>query len=151
MVNIAGWGIHAMGCKNIRSSHVLFKANGKQLAVGPRDAWKLNSCDGIVHISNMQVEGVRWDGQNVHGHFYQVKEKLAANKIRVYKKYSTVVPFIKDSIAFWNDSLPVNLQAKSWTLEKYADGGLYGVLEMHTDLPSFVKEGTLITPYATGY
>jgi hypothetical protein len=148
-VNIAGWGIQTMGCKNIQAKRVKFKANGKQLAVGPRDAWKMNSCNGIVDIDSMEVEGVRWDGQNVHGPFYQVKAKLSANTLRIYKRYPTVVPFINDTLAFWNDSVPVKRLATNWQFEQNADDGVYGIVTISDTVPAFVQTNTLITMYAT--
>jgi len=143
--NIAGWGFQTMGCRNIASKHVVFKATGKQLAVGPRDAWKLNSCNGLVQIDSMYVEGVRWDGQNVHGPFYQVKAKTAYNKVRVFKMYTTVVPFINDSVSFWNGDTYVKRKAIGWTFEQNADNGAYGIMELNDSVPSFATTGTYVT------
>lgn len=144
-VNIAGWGIQTYACKNIQAQKIIFKANGRQLAVGPRDAWKINSCNGTVDIDSMYVEGVRWDGQNVHSAFFQVKEVLAFNKIRVWKKYTSVAPFIPDSIGCWNGDHVTKLFAVKWQKEQATDGGVYGVIETGDSLPAFVKNGTLIT------
>jgi hypothetical protein len=147
-VNIAGWGIHTLGCNNISSKNVRFKANGKQLAVGPRDAWKLNSCNGNVVIDSMEVNGVRWDGQNVHGPFYLVQEKLTDSTIRVYKKHANAPPFINDTIVFWNDSVQEKRLATGWQHLQNADGGFYGIVTIKGTLPSFVKSNTLVTAYA---
>jgi hypothetical protein len=147
MVNIAGFGIHTYACKNITAQQVVFKATGKQLAVGPRDAWKINSCNGLVAIDNMYVEGVRWDGQNVHSAFFQVKERLAYNKMRVWKRYTSVAPFLNDSIGFWNGNNVVNKMPAGWQPEPAGDGGIYGIITMQDSLPDFVQAGTLITVY----
>jgi hypothetical protein len=147
-VNIAGWGIQTYACKNINAHNIRFKANGNQLAVGPRDAWKLNSCNGLVQIDSMYVEGVRWDGQNVHGAFWQVKEILAHNKMRVWKKYTGVAPFIGDSIGFWQGGNAIKRVALHWQPEQQADGGVYGIVETNDSLPAFAQPGTLVTVYA---
>lgn len=144
-VNIAGWGIQTFACNNIVAQKITFKANGRQLAVGPRDAWKINSCNGTVDIDGMYVEGVRWDGQNVHSSFFQVKEVQAPNKIRVWKKYPSVAPFVPDSIGCWNGDTVIKISAVKWQKEQQADGGVYGVIETRDPVPAFVKEGTLIT------
>ncbi|MEZ2440367.1 hypothetical protein AB6805_01500 [Chitinophaga sp. RCC_12] len=147
MFNIAGFGIHTYACKNITGQQVVFKATGRQLAVGPRDAWKINSCNGLVAIDSMYVEGVRWDGQNVHSSFFQVKERLAYNKIRVWKRYTGVAPFLNDSIGFWNGNNAVSKMPVSWQLEPAGDGGIYGIITLQDSLPDFVQAGTLVTVY----
>jgi hypothetical protein len=144
-VNIAGWGIQTFACKNISSRKVVFRANGNQLAVGPRDAWKINSCNGLVAIDSMYVAGVRWDGQNVHGAFLHVKEVLTPTRIKVWKKYSSLAPFNNDSIGFWNGSSAVKKLAVRWENELQGDGGVYGIVETKDPVPAFVQAGTLIT------
>lgn len=144
-VNIAGFGIHALACKNITAQTIMFKANGRQLAVGPRDAWKLNDCNGLVTIDSLYVEGVRWDGQNVHGAFFHVKEQLAYNKIRVWKKYTGVPSFVNDSIGFWNGDNITKKRAIDWQPGQAADEGVYGIVTIADTVPAFVKAETLVT------
>lgn len=147
MTNLAGFGMHTYACNNITAQQIVFRATGSQLAVGPRDAWKINSCNGIVAIDSMYVEGVRWDGQNVHSSFFQVKERLAFNKMRVWKRYTGWTNFLNDSIGFWNGNQVVNKMPVAWQPEPAGDGGIYGVITMQDSLPGFVQAGTLITVY----
>lgn len=144
-VNIAGWGIITSGCNNINSKNVRFIPNGKQLAVGPRDAWKIHNCNGNVVVDSMEVNGVRWDGQNVHGPFFIVKEKLTNNTLRVYKKFGNTTSFVNDSIRFWNDSLQETRFVTGWEFTQQADGGIYGIVTLSGTVPAFVTSSTLAT------
>ena len=61
----------AFKCRNIYAKNVEFRREkgSRQMNVGSRDAWKIRACRGLAVVENMYVEGVRWDGQNVHGTF----------------------------------------------------------------------------------
>jgi hypothetical protein len=144
-VNIAGWGIMTSGCNNIKSKRVRFVANGKQLAVGPRDAWKIHHCNGDVVVDSMEVNGVRWDGQNVHSPFFIVKEKLTNNTFRVYKRFGNTTSFINDTIRFWHDSIQEKRLVTDWQFVQQADDGIYGVVSIRGRIPAFVTDGTLAT------
>src|SRR5690606_23332724 len=67
--NAAGFAMETINCKNITGKKVKFKTRGNQLALGPRDAWKIAWCGGEINVDKMYAEGVRWDGQNIHGVF----------------------------------------------------------------------------------
>jgi len=71
-----GFCMQAAFCRNVRSKNVKFLRVGNQMAVGSRDAWKLLGCRGIAVMENMYIDGVRWDGQNVHGFFAWVASKI---------------------------------------------------------------------------
>jgi len=73
-----GFCMQASFCRNVRAKDVKFLKAGNQMHVGSRDAWKLMACRGIAVIENMYIEGVRWDGQNVHGIFVWPYEKVDA-------------------------------------------------------------------------
>jgi hypothetical protein len=143
-VNIAGWGIHTYACNGITAHGVRFKATGQQLAVGARDAWKMNQCNGQVSIDSMSVEGVRWDGQNVHSIFLTVVERLTDTTIKVFKNSTTIAPFINDSIGFWNGGTQTKFLATKWVKLNNADGGAYGVITTSTTLPASLPTGTLV-------
>ena len=147
-INIAGWGIHTVACKNITAKRISFRPNGPQLAVGPRDAWKINMSDGQVVVDSLYVEGVRWDGQNAHGAFFTVAQKISATQIRVWKKFVTIPGFINDSIGFWNGSAVEKRFAQSWQSQGVSGDTVYGLINTSTALPAFVNTGTRITVYA---
>lgn len=146
--NIAGWGIHTMASKNINATKISFRPNGHQLAVGPRDAWKINMCDGQVVVDSMYVEGVRWDGQNAHSAFLTVAQKLSSTQIRVWKKFTANPPFANDSIGFWNGATVEKGFAQSWQSPYISGDTVYGLLNTSSPLPAFVTTGTRITVYA---
>lgn len=56
-------------CRNIYGHRVRICRDGNDLNVGSRDGWKLWLCSGEVVMDDIYMEGVRWDGQNVHGKF----------------------------------------------------------------------------------
>jgi hypothetical protein len=81
----------------------------------------------------------------VHGAFLHVKEILAPGRIKVWKKYSAVAPFVNDSIGFWDGNKVVKRLAVRWENEQQGDEGVYGIIETKEPVPSFVQVGTLIT------
>ncbi len=147
-VNIAGWGIHTVACKNITAKSIRFYPTGNQLAVGPRDAWKINMSNGQVVVDSFYVEGVRWDGQNAHGAFLTVAQKNSPTEIRVWKKFTTIPDFINDSIGFWNGANVEKRFAQTWQQTGISGDTIYGLVTTSTALPSFVTTGTRITVYA---
>jgi len=64
--------------KNIYVKNYRLYPAGNQLAVGSRDGLMLGCDTGKVVMENLRLEGVRWDGQNAHGLFIWLKEKLDA-------------------------------------------------------------------------
>lgn len=99
-----GFHFQASYCRNIRSNGVKIRRRGANYAVGSRDGWKLYLCSGKAEISNFYCEGVRWDGQNVHGKLLFPKERL--NNHRMTFSYhgaeiERILP--SDRIGFWQD------------------------------------------------
>lgn len=144
MPNIAGFGIQTSGCKNVTGRDIEFRSRNNQLAVGPRDAFKIHMCDGIVDIDNMYVEGVRWDGQNVHGAFWVFQEKLSDYSFRASKKYNTIRPIENDSVSFWTGSKEDRNYLKSMKIEKQGDNSVTAVFEVSEQLPDLLSDKTLI-------
>ncbi len=144
MPNIAGFGIQTLGCKNVTARGIEFRSRNNQLAVGPRDAFKINMCDGIVDIDNMYIEGVRWDGQNVHGAFWVFHEKLSDYSFRASKKYNTISPIENDSVSFWTGSKEDRNYIKSMKIEKQGDNSVIAVFEVSEPLPDLLSDKTLI-------
>lgn len=143
--NTSGFGIQTSACKNITSKHVIFKSTNNQLAVGPRDAWKVHMGDGIVDVDSLYIEGVRWDGQNVHGTFLVFQEQLSNKKFRVWKKYATLRPFENDSIGFWIDDQEYTRFVTGYTIEKQTDKECVVTITVDEPLPKGVKNGTYVS------
>lgn len=144
MPNIAGFGIQVSGCRNVMARNVEFRSRNNQLAVGPRDAFKIHMCDGIVDVDNMYVEGVRWDGQNVHGAFWVFHEKLSDYSFRASKKYYTTRPVEEDSVSFWTGSRETRNYLRQITIEKQNDDKVTAVFEVSDPLPGLISGETLI-------
>lgn len=99
-----GFHMQASYCRNIRSSGVKIRRRGANYSVGSRDGWKLYLCSGKAEIENFYCEGVRWDGQNVHGKLLFPKERL--NNFQMSFSYhgaeiERILP--GDRIGFWQD------------------------------------------------
>ena len=99
-----GFHMQASYCRNIHSSGVKIRRRGANYAVGSRDGWKLYLCSGKAVIDDFYCEGVRWDGQNVHGKLLFPKERL--NNYRMTFSYhgaeiERILP--GDRIGFWQD------------------------------------------------
>lgn len=144
MPNIAGFGIQTAGCKNVTARGIEFRSRNNQLAVGPRDAFKINMCDGIVDIDNMYIEGVRWDGQNVHGAFWVFHEKLSDYSFRASKKYYTIRPIEDDSVSFWTGGREDRNYLRNMKIEKQGDNRVTAVFEVSEPLPDLISDKTLI-------
>lgn len=56
-------------CRNVYGNRVRICRDGNDLNVGSRDGWKMWLCSGEAVMNDIYMEGVRWDGQNVHGKF----------------------------------------------------------------------------------
>ncbi|PQJ79814.1 hypothetical protein [Polaribacter porphyrae] len=143
--NAIGFCMEARGCGNIYSKNVRFKAPDNQLAVGSRDAWKIYASNGNVVMDNLYVEGVRWDGQNVHGSFAFVHEIIDDRTIWFKKKYKALLSIRKGSIITLSKD---NHQKESLTVESFekkeVDGNFAGFqVTFKEKIPSFVNKETL--------
>ena len=144
MPNVAGFGIQVSGCKNVTARDIEFRSRNNQLAVGPRDAFKIHMCDGIVDIDNMYVEGVRWDGQNVHGAFWVFQEKLSDYTFRATKKYYTVRSVEDDSVSFWTGKEEVRNFVKQFRVEEKKNNSVTAVFEVSEPLSELISGKTLV-------
>ena len=99
-----GFHMQASYCRNISSSGVKIRRRGANYAVGSRDGWKLYLCSGKVEIDKFYCEGVRWDGQNVHGKLLFPKERLNNFQMRFSYHGAEIERIIPgDRIGFWQD------------------------------------------------
>ncbi len=103
-----GFCMQASYCRNVTAKGVKFikREGSRQMHVGSRDAWKLFSCKGVAIIEDMYVEGVRWDGQNVHGIFawpYEIIDKNTAIFSNDLYGISGGTFFIGSKVGFFKD------------------------------------------------
>lgn len=99
-----GFHIQASYCRNITATGVKIKRSGPNLCVGSRDGWKLYLCSGRVTVDDMYCEGVRWDGQNVHGKLFFVKERLNDYQMTVSYNGAAIERILPgDRIGVWTD------------------------------------------------
>src|SRR5690606_13243843 len=94
---------------------------------------------------SMYVEGVRWDGQNVHGAFLVFKEKISDTKFRAWKKYSTLRPFEHDSIGFWIGDKEYTRYVNNYTIEKQTNKECIVTIEISEPLPAELNPETYIS------
>ena len=80
--NSAGFGLITSYCRNIFATGVHFAPKGNRLFTGPRDAWKIHRCPGLIRVSDLSVTGVRMDGQNMHSTWLTI-DKINGDMIRV--------------------------------------------------------------------
>ncbi len=85
-VNTSGFGMLAYNVHNLYTERLVFKPEGNQLFVGPRDAFKLQQCNGEIVMKNMHVEGVRMDGQNMHSVFLVITEIIDDKTLKIFKR-----------------------------------------------------------------
>lgn len=144
-VNAVGFAMIAQRCHNITADNVVVRAEGNQLAVSPRDGWKLYACTGQVVINDMFIEGVRWDGQNVHGSFLRVDEKLAPNRLICIKQWSTTKPItVGSKISLWDGATSVDRTVTASQAVPQGNTGRFD-LTLDQDVPEFTAQGTLVT------
>jgi hypothetical protein len=149
--NAAGFGLYSFKCVNVTGNNVVFKPEGKQLPVGPRDGWNLSWNDGVVKMKNLHVEGVRWDGQNVHGPWLYVVEKITDKTILFVKKIGAPpAPIISSEIGFHFGEQIVSRRIASWVSRPPRDsfpGENLIEITFEQAVPQFVKKDTLASVY----
>jgi len=143
--NAIGFCMEARRCGNITSKNVRFQAPENQLAVGSRDAWKIYASNGNVLMDNMYIEGVRWDGQNVHGSFAFVHEVLDDRTIWFKKKYDAFFNITKgSSISLSKDNYTKESRIVESCERRKVDGNFAGFVVRFTEnIPDFVCKETI--------
>ncbi len=81
--NSNGFAMLAYVVRDLTARRVVFRPRGNQVFTAPRDAWKLHRCGGRIEISEMSVEGVRMDGQNVHNNYFFVVSHSSPDVIEI--------------------------------------------------------------------
>lgn len=137
-------------CKNVYGYKVITKANNmNQLAVGPRDAWKMAWCDGEVIVENCTFEGVRWDGQNVHGTFLFVSDILDDTNFVAYKIGGNIASLKSQPIGIWKGRDQTKFTTKNIDKMSYDRDNrkTYFRIEVDRKLGDNIVPGSLITLY----
>ncbi|HCD32644.1 MAG TPA: hypothetical protein DER01_09560 [Phycisphaerales bacterium] len=143
--NAAGFAMCTQLCHNITADRIVVRSDNNQLATSPRDGWKLYACSGKVVIDDMFIEGVRWDGQNVHGSFLKVIEKQSDIQLLCKKKYSTAWKIPLDTkLTFWDKDQPESRILKSCDIQRGVSDSQF-VITLDKPIPSFVTQDTLVT------
>ncbi|MBM7564062.1 hypothetical protein [Paenibacillus sacheonensis] len=141
--NANGFAMLTESCRGITASRMVFRPDGNRLFTAPRDAWKLFKCTGTIDISEMIVEGVRMDGQNMHSNWLSAKQVLHAREAVFFCKY-TFAPLVVGSQVELHIGERVFLRRiADWShMGKGAHGHDYRIV-FEEDLPEGMREGIL--------
>lgn len=146
--NAIGFCMQAQACENITARKVRIIAPDNQLAVGSRDGWNLYACRGEVLMDDIYMEGVRWDGQNVHGSFLWPHKVIDKHTVWLRKKKGAAFPIpVGSKVGFWNGREEVFRTVQKSEMkptEKNERGFLLTFVE---PVPEFVNEETLCHIY----
>ena len=154
--NAIGFCMQASYCENISAEKVRFTRKGEQMNVGSRDAWKLYCCSGKAKIQNCYFEGVRWDGQNVHGVFAWALKKTSKNKVvfGTHKKWNFgVLPTITPSgskvglCIDKNTEILLTVKSAKQIIQSEISKNKCIEVEFEEDLPDFIPTKTLANFY----
>lgn len=142
--NSNGFCMLAEDCHNISAKKIVFAPDGKRLFTGPRDAWKLFKCHGVIDIDDMSVRGVRMDGQNVHANWMFVLEIVSDREVLVSTPY-TYAPLRSGTLVeAWVEDRRTLLELKSWSHEGIHQDGQKYKLIFSARLPDGLREGMLL-------
>lgn len=141
--NAIGFAIEALNCRDIESTGVVVRPEGGQLAVSARDGWKLYGCGGRVRLRDLHIEGVRWDGQNVHGSFLWVEERLGDTRLRLRKLWSPFSLPADSRLLFWNGDEQVPATIRSSGIQSAQGKVTHYEAEFAAPLPDFVRPGVM--------
>ncbi len=150
--NSVGFCFETKASHNLRGKNVKFIAPENQLMVCSRDAWKLYACTGDVEIDGMYIEGVRWDGQNAHGSFMMLQEKIDSKTLCLFKEGGAgqVIP-VGSMIGFIKDSkTEILCKVKSAELKK-GTGKVSYIVTFEEAVPNFVDDKTLCNIYGWAF
>lgn len=133
-------------CRNITARSVCFRPDGNRLFTGPRDAWKIFKCGGIIDNDNFSVQGVRMDGQNMHSNWLYLKQRISQDEAIFFCKYTYALILPGSLIEFYDGIIESTRTVCSASHEGKAVFGLAGNLyrvRFTESLPDFAAEETL--------
>ena len=146
-----GFHFQSSLCRNISGYKVRIGREGDDLNCGSRDAWKMWLCMGTATMDDIYMDGVRWDGQNVHGKFlYFVEAEGASTATFSYNGMSVERIEPGDRIGMWKDRETEQLM----TVKKYEvlpiEWGKPRLVRVTFEepLPDFLCTSTPCNPYS---
>lgn len=144
--NSNGFCLLTENCRNISAKSVHFRPDGNRLFTGPRDAWKIFKCSGQINVDDLQVNGVRMDGQNMHSNWLHLHELISPTEAIFFCKY-TYAPILPGSIIeFYDQLINQTCVVESADLESPVmmepRGHLYRV-SFTSAMPGFAQKDTL--------
>ena len=148
-INSNGFAHLAFNIKNLKVKKVCFKPRKNQFFTAPRDAFKLHKCSGNIEIDDMEIEGVRMDGQNIHSN-YIFPVEIFEDKIKFFMR-SAYLPIDENSLIefyFGTDIKYAKVKNTEYN-EKSELDGIFGHLvtvSFDGDIPKNVTRDTLCLP-----
>ncbi|MBC2595575.1 hypothetical protein H5P28_15010 [Ruficoccus amylovorans] len=141
--NNNGFSLLTENCHTITARRVVFRPDGNRLFTGPRDAWKIFKCGGIIDIDGMSIHGVRMDGQNMHANWLSLKEKISPTELILHCRY-TYAPILPGSlIEFYDGIIEHTCTVASVAMPVEQDKGrLYRVV-LREPAPDFLNTETM--------
>ena len=146
-----GFHFQSSLCRNLSGYRVRIGREGDDLNCGSRDAWKMWLCMGTVTMDSIYMDGVRWDGQNVHGKFlYFADVKGPSTATFSYNGMSVERVEPGDKIGMWKDRENETLMTvKSYEVMPIEWGKPRLVrISFEEPLPDFLCASTPCNPYS---
>ncbi len=143
--NSNGFCMMAEGCCNIRADKVVFKPEGNRLFTGPRDAWKLFKCSGIIDINHMYIEGVRMDGQNLQNTWFSMVEKINDREALFHCLHTSQEIEAGSFAEFYSGSDKTSIEIKEAEVIGRWDKGYLYRFKFVEPFPDFADNKTVVT------
>ncbi|MCL6459836.1 MAG: hypothetical protein K6T85_17720, partial [Gorillibacterium sp.] len=134
-LNSNGFCMLTEGCRDITASRIVFRPGGNRLFTAPRDAWKLFKCSGKIDISQMIIEGVRMDGQNMHSNWLVLEQVISPKEAIFFCKYTYAPLDIGSTVELYDGEEVYRLQVESWTHQGKGNNGHYYRISFNQELP----------------
>ncbi|MBW7458929.1 hypothetical protein K0U00_33265, partial [Paenibacillus sepulcri] len=133
-------------CSDVKAARVVFKPEGSLLFTAPRDAWKIYKCSGDFTITDMHVEGVRMDGQNMHSTFLVLKRVIGRRTAVFHAKWNYAPLKRHTGFEFWIGTDTARRTVDTWRHDGYRNGVNVYTVSFTDDLPDNVSVGTNAVP-----
>lgn len=146
-----GFHFQSSLCRNLSGYRVRIGREGDDLNCGSRDAWKMWLCMGEATMNAIHMDGVRWDGQNVHGKFLYFVDAEGSNTATFsYNGMSVERVEPGDKIGMWKDRENESLMTvKSYEVLPIEWGKPRLVrVSFEEPLPDFLCASTPCNPYS---
>lgn len=145
-VSSNGFAMQTESCRGVRADHIRFQPEGNLLFTAPRDAWKIYKCSGDFEIEHMYVNGVRMDGQNMHGTFLLVDRVIDRHKLRLWAKW-TYAPLRADTgVTIYNGTGRERRTIRSWSHDGRGNNGHYYLIELDEPVAAPISSEAYVAP-----